>query len=290
MEGMSAYEQITDPIAYHAEGPVWSPVWGGLRYVDMLAGDLLTLRPDGNVDRMHVGSSVAAFVRPRTNGGYVVGIERGLALSDAPDAPPTPLPPMWTDPGIRMNEGGCDPWGNLYAGSMAYAKTPGAASLYRIAASGEVETVFDHVTISNGIDFSPYTTDEQGDRVAYYNDSYTKRTDILDVVGGQLTNRRHFHDGDGGAPDGLCVDSEGNVWTALNGTGRVRLYSPTAEILTEVQLPAHLVTACTLGGDDGRDLFVTTSRENLKDPEPVAGSVFRVRADVPGKPVLEYAG
>lgn len=281
---MTAYEQITDPIAYHAEGPVWSPTWGGLRYVDMLAGDLLTLRPDGNVDRMHVGSSVAAFVRPRTNGGYVVGIERGLALSDAPDAPPTPLPCMWSDPGIRMNEGGCDPWGNLYAGSMAYAKTPGAATLYRISPAGDVQTVFPQVTISNGIGFSPDGS------TAYYNDSYTKRTDVLDVVEGALTNRRPFHDGDGGAPDGLCVDSEGNVWTALNGTGLVRLYSPSAEILTEVHLPAHLVTACSLGGDDGRDLFVTTSREDLTDPEPVAGSVFRVRADVPGKPVLEYAG
>ena len=31
-------EQITDPVAHHAEGPVWSPRWGGLRWVDMVAG------------------------------------------------------------------------------------------------------------------------------------------------------------------------------------------------------------------------------------------------------------
>ncbi len=30
-------EQVTDPVAYHGEGPVWSPRWGGLRWVDMLA-------------------------------------------------------------------------------------------------------------------------------------------------------------------------------------------------------------------------------------------------------------
>ena len=73
---MSDIEQVTDPIAFHAEGPVWSPSWGGLRWVDMLAGDLLTLRADGGVDRLHVGD-VAAFVRPRTRGGYVVAVERG---------------------------------------------------------------------------------------------------------------------------------------------------------------------------------------------------------------------
>ncbi|KQV08017.1 SMP-30/gluconolactonase/LRE family protein [Leifsonia sp. Root112D2] len=280
---MSAYEQITDPVAYHAEGPVWSEQWGGLRWVDMLAGDILTLRGDGTIDRMHVGT-VAAFVRPRRSGGYVVGLEHGIGLSDDVNAPPVALPPMWSDPGIRMNEGGCDAAGNLYAGSMPYDVTPGAASLYRIAPDGLVETVLGSVTISNGIDFSPDGS------LAYYNDSQTRRTDVFDVIDGRLTNRRPFHDGNGGTPDGLCVDSEGNVWVALNSMGAVRLYSPSAQVMAEIELPVRLVTACTLGGADGRDLYVTTSRENLENPEPEAGAVFRLRADVAGKAVLAYAG
>ena len=64
---MSA-QQFTDPVAYHGEGPVWSPSWGGLRFVDMLAGDVLSVDASGAVKRMHVGE-VAAFVRPRTRGG-----------------------------------------------------------------------------------------------------------------------------------------------------------------------------------------------------------------------------
>lgn len=113
---------------------------------------------------------------------------------------------------------------------------------------------------------------------------------MFDVVGEELTNRRHFHDGDGGRPDGLNVDSEGNVWVALNRVGKVRCYSPDAEILTEVDLPLRLVTACTLGGPDLKTLFITTSRENLEDPEPEAGAVFSMPVDVPGKPVLPFAG
>ncbi|MDD9205227.1 SMP-30/gluconolactonase/LRE family protein, partial [Georgenia sp. 10Sc9-8] len=42
---MTHAEQLTDPVAYHGEGPCWSGTWGGLRFVDMLAGDLLTLTP-----------------------------------------------------------------------------------------------------------------------------------------------------------------------------------------------------------------------------------------------------
>ena len=38
-------EQLTGPEAFHAEGPVWAESWGGLRWVDMLAGDVLSLAP-----------------------------------------------------------------------------------------------------------------------------------------------------------------------------------------------------------------------------------------------------
>ena len=57
-------EQLTGPVAYHGEGPVWSERWGGLRWVDMLAGDVLALAADGAIDRRHVGS-IAAAIRPR---------------------------------------------------------------------------------------------------------------------------------------------------------------------------------------------------------------------------------
>jgi sugar lactone lactonase YvrE len=33
-------ERVTDPVAHHAEGPVWSDGWGGLRWVDLLVGAL----------------------------------------------------------------------------------------------------------------------------------------------------------------------------------------------------------------------------------------------------------
>jgi len=278
-------EQITAPVAYHGEGPCWSASWGGLRFVDMLEGDLLTLREDGEVDRLHVGSPVAAFVRPRANGGYVVGTERGLALADAPDVVPSPALTLWYDEGIRMNEGTVTPDGSLLAGTMAYDRTQGAATVYRVTPGREVEVLITGATISNGIGFSP-----AGD-LAYYNDTPTGRTDVFDVVDGAFERRRPFVDHDGARPDGLCVDSEGNVWVALNGQGTVRCFSPAGDAVAEATVPVRLSTACALGGEDGRDLFVTTSRENLgDDAEPEAGALFRARVDVPGQPVVPFAG
>ena len=108
---MTQVEQVTDVVAYHGEGPVWSPRWGGLRWVDMLAGDVLSLRADGTVERRHVGD-IAAAVRPRRGGGAVIGIERGFALEE-PDGTVRPLGEVWSDPSVRMNEGGCDPDGRF---------------------------------------------------------------------------------------------------------------------------------------------------------------------------------
>ena len=226
-------QQVTDAITYHGEGPVWSESWGGLRFVDMFAGDLLTLGADGSLRRLHVGP-LAAFVRPRRQGGYVVGLERGLGLADGPDAAPVPLPQMWTDTAIRMNEGGCDPAGNLYAGSMAWEKNPGAGSFYRVTPDGAVEVVEPAVTISNGIDCSP-----DGTRV-YYNDTAPAApTSSTPATGGSQPPRPSTSATDGDHPDGLCVDSAGNVWVALYGAGRVRCYSPAGQVLHEVELPAR---------------------------------------------------
>ncbi|WP_129336163.1 SMP-30/gluconolactonase/LRE family protein [Cellulomonas endophytica] len=276
-------EPLTGPVAFHAEGPVWSPAWGGLRFVDMLAGDLLTVGADGAVDRLHVGD-VAAFVRPRARGGYVVGLERGLGLAERVDEPPRALPPLWEDPAVRLNEGGCDTAGNLYAGSMAYEGTPGAARLYRVTPSLEVSVVVPDATVSNGIDLSPDGT------LAYYDDTHTHRTDVFTVQDGRLRDRRPWRDWGEGRPDGLTVDAAGNVWVAFYGDGVVRLSSPEGRTLAEVGLPGANTTACALGGPDGRDLFVTTSREGLEAPGEADGAVFRVRVEVPGKPVLPFGG
>ena len=278
-------EQVTDAVAFHAEGPVWSERWGGLRWVDMLAGDVLSLAGDGGVTRHHV-ASVTAALRPRRSGGAVIGIERGFALEE-PDGSVTLLPELWDDPGVRMNEGGCDPDGRFYCGSMAYDKTPGTAAVYRMDPDGSTSVVLDGVTISNGLEWSP------DGAFAYYNDTATGRTDVFDYDRDSgLTNRRPFAAmPDGGRPDGLTVDSEGGVWVALANAGAVHRYSPDGRLDEVVTLPVPKVTACTFGGAELDRLFVTTSREGLEPgAHPAAGALFVAAPGVTGLPAREFRG
>ena len=58
---------------------------------------------------------------------------RGASASSAASRSRTPtgrvtaLDELWSDASVRMNEGGCDPDGRFYCGSMAYDQQPGAA-------------------------------------------------------------------------------------------------------------------------------------------------------------------
>ena len=282
---MDKAEQVTRPCAYHAEGPVWWPAWGGLRWVDMLAGDVLTLdAASGAVGRQHV-SDVVAALRPRHGGGFVAAVERGFALVGRDDDVRL-LGDLWSDRGVRMNEGGCDPDGRFYAGSMPYDGSPGRGSLYVLAPNGSVREVLGKVTISNGLAWS------SDGSTAYYVDTATQQVDAFsyDAVAGLHDRRLLFTiPVDAGAPDGITVDAEGMIWVALSGGGAVRRYRTDGVLDGVVEVPVRRVTACTLGGPDLRELYITTSREG-EDPEPEAGSVFRCRVGVPGLPAATFAG
>ena len=277
-------QQLTGPIAYHGEGPVWSPRWGGLQWVDMFAGDVLSLADDGSVRRRHVADLVAAM-RPRVSGGTVYAVERGLLLEGA-DGLLEPLP-LWDRPDVRMNEGACDPDGRFWAGSMAYDRTQGAASLYRVGPDRRVETALTGITISNGLGWSPDGT------LAYYNDTATHEVSVFDYdPEAGLTNRRTLvRVADDGSPDGLTVDADGGIWTAIADQGAVHRYTPHGRLDEVVEVPATKVTSCTFGGEDLDQLFITTSQEDVDtSQDPNAGSLFRAEVGVRGMPVLEFAG
>jgi sugar lactone lactonase YvrE len=286
--GHQRADVVTDPVAHHGEGPVWDPATRALHWVDMLAGDVLRLRDDGTVRRIHVDNVVAAL-RPRAAGGFVVAVERGFAVLDESWEPVRPVIDVWTDPGVRMNEGGCDPRGRFSCGSMAYDAAPGRGALYRLDPDGFVETVLRGVTISNGLVWSV-----DGAR-AWYVDTPTQRVDVFDVdpESGGFTNRRPFVEipAEQGSPDGITLDAEGGLWVALWDGGAVHRYTPGGRLDMVVELPVRQVTACAFGGPALDELFITTSRVGLPAGEqPAAGALFACRPGVAGMAPFAFAG
>jgi len=221
-------EQLTEADAEHGEGPVWSPSWGGpslgeLRWVDTFAGDLLALGDDGTVTKRNVDKAIGAL-RPRAGGGMIVALERRFALAGA-DGELHPLGEVWDTPGVQFNDGGCDPQGRFYCGSMAVDNTPGAGRLYRLDPDGTVHVALREVTVSNGIGWSP----DGG--TAYYIDTPTMRVDAFDHDPDRgLSGRRPLVrlDEADGVPDGLAATPTATYGWRCTGAGRSTATGPMA--------------------------------------------------------------
>lgn len=282
--------RMGDRDVFHGEGAFWDDRIGALRHVDMLAGDVITLT-GGAPERRHVGD-VAAVVRHRRAGGYVVAVERGFALLDEELRVEREIP-AFDDPRLRMNEGACDARGRFYVGSMAYDSAPGAGTLYRLDPDLTVHVAMRGVTVPNGLVWV-----DDG-RTALHADTPARRVWAYDFdeETGAFGSRRPVlelerMEGLEGMPDGMALDAEGGLWAALYGGGAVCRFDIASGRLTDsIDVGVSNPTSCAFGGADGRTLFITTSREGLDEgAEPEAGLVVAVDVDVAGAPVHAFAG
>lgn len=284
---MTRAEQVTDRCSYHGEGPFWDEAASRLRFVDMLAGDVVTVLPTGTVARRHIDDT-AAVIRAREGGGYVVAVERGFALLDSEWNKQSTVR-AFSSSTVRMNEGGCDPQGRFYCGTMAYDASSDGGKLYRLDADHTVQTVLEAVTIPNGLQWSA-----DGTR-AFHADTAQGRINVydFDADNGLLLDPRPFItiDEADGAPDGNAIDDEGGLWVALWGGAAVRRYDAEGRLSEVIELPTTNITACTFAGAGSTELFITTSMENVDaDAEPAAGAIFRVSVGARGVEQVKFAG
>ncbi|GAA2107427.1 SMP-30/gluconolactonase/LRE family protein [Microlunatus panaciterrae] len=277
--------QFSDILVGHGEGPVWWPE-DGLRICDGFAGRIVSIDENGReAGSIHVGSFVGAF-RPRVGGGLVAAAERSFVLVD-PGGSRRDLGELWSDTGIRMNDGGCDPQGRFYCGSMPSAGDRPVGVLYRLDTDGRVTPVLEDLSCPNGM---VYSADGQ---TVYYIDTPTQRVDAFDVdEAGEWQNRRvAVPNIQGGSPDGMTIDANGNLWVALWGGSGVRCFDPgTGEQLAAIEVEgASQTSACTFGGADLDRLYITTSTDGGAGG-PKAGAVFVAEPGVRGVLPAVYAG
>ena len=289
------------PAADHGEGPTWDAEGGELLWVDITGGEVrrATVGLDGaltETGRHRVEGTVGAVVRAAA-GGWVLASDAGFRHLPV-DGPARTLLGLAgeggsaADGGTRMNDAACDRAGRFYAGTMAYDEREGAGALYRLDLDGTVTTVLDGLTVSNGIGWSP------DDRTVYLSDSgvATVRAFDYDLETGAFGEGRVLLDlsDDDGPVDGLTVDDEGCLWTALWGGGQVRRWSPEGQLLTVVDVGTDNTSSCAFAGPDRDLLVISTSRHGLpadaRAAQPDAGRLFTVRPGVTGLPGRTYRG
>jgi gluconolactonase len=72
----------------------------------------------------------------------------------------------------------------------------------------------------------------------------------------------------GGVPDGLKVDSKGNIWAT--GEGGIRIISPAGKVLGQIVLP-EVSANLAFGGNDMKSLYIMGSTSVYRLPLLIAG-------------------
>lgn len=257
------------------EGPVWRPQEQHLWFSDVMGNVVRQWSPDGKatIAIQHAGAdgdgAPGTLIGPNgeiaDKDGAVLICQHGnrRIVRVSKDLQITPLVERFE--GKRFNSPNDLVYkydGSLYFTDPPYglakqdddpAKELRFNGVFRLA-NGKLQVVIRDLTRPNGIAFSP------DQKILYVANSDEKhkvwmRYDVADD--GTATNGRVFFDvtaeKDDGLPDGMKLDSQGNLYCA--GPGGIWIFSPDGKHLGTIK-PPETPANCNWG-DDGKSLYIT---------------------------------
>ena len=244
-------KMIADTACQVGEGPLWHADAGLLFFLDIPPGAIYAYDP-------RIGSYHLFSQGPPTGGmtlqedGRILLFQDGrisiLQLDGSQHEVASGLCPG----NNRFNDVIADPEGRVFAGAMG-----GNGHLYRFDPDGRKEELFDGADVPNGMGFSPdlrhmYFIESVSHKI--YRFAYERTT-------GVLSNRDVFAEipESEGIPDGMTVDEEGFVWTAIWFGGRLKRFAPNGKLDREVLFPVAQTSCVTFGGADYSTMYITTA-------------------------------
>lgn len=273
------------------EGLLWSARENAVFWTDIIGKRLWRLSLDDESVRHWEMPEMTGWIIEREAGGFIVGLQSGFhRLTLDPWQIERVANPHPERPGNRLNDAKADRHGRIWAGSMSVSSGPpsgwpATGALYRLDPDGAITVHDDGLTIANGPAISPDGT------TLFHTDSapgivyrFALRPD------GELGPREQhlsFDPGDG-APDGMTCDSDGGLWVAFYGGGRVARFDAAGRFDREIVLPTPRITNVVFAGAALDRMFITSSGEGLD--APLAGGLFEVDPGCTGVAPYRFAG
>jgi len=263
------------------EGPLWHPDEKKLYWLDIKTGRIFWYDPSGGTHQQFYQGQVMGGFTFQEDGSLLLFMENGAVRALKDGKIKTIIEEIPEERGTRFNDVIADARGRVFCGTMP--GKDGKARLYRLERDGSIKLLLNDIGLSNGMGFTPDLTK------MYHTDSGLKKIYIWDynLNTGELKNRRVFVSipENEGVPDGLTVDSEGHVWSARWDGGCIVRYTPDGNEECRVNFPAKKVSSLNFGGEDYRELYVTTAGGDDKNKEGSgAGALFRIKTSVNGIP------
>ncbi|MBT5153778.1 MAG: hypothetical protein HOM44_06795 [Gammaproteobacteria bacterium] len=150
--------------------------------------------------------------------------------------------------------------GRSYVGNFGYDLHNDAefqkAELILVHPDGKTALAADDLAFPNGTVITP------DEKTLIVGESFGARLTAFDIQpDGSLINRREWAKIDGAVPDGICLDEAGGIWVASPVSNEVLRIIEGGEVTDRVKIE-NQAYACMLGGQDGKTLFIMTSRSS----------------------------
>jgi sugar lactone lactonase YvrE len=270
------------------EGTLWDERRGIFVWLDVFDGIVKTYDPRSSKVESFPFQSMVTYIGKESSGGYIVALGDALAITDERFAIKKTIPLGLDLEVVRTNDGNIDANGNLWVGGAEKVENTRTGELFKVNKKFQKSVQRKGIQIANGVDWSldgstMYYIDSAAREISRYefnpesSEIIRELTpiDTKDVVG---------------LPDGMCTDSEDNIWVAFYGSGQVINYSPEGEILNTVHVPTALTTCASFGGEDLKTMFVTSVQDYRSpnfafDPsqDEFGGFCFQVSLPMAGK-------
>jgi sugar lactone lactonase YvrE len=268
------------------EGALWDADGNRLFFVDIIGKKLFEYYPESGKKYSHQMPSMIGTVVLQDDSHVLVALEDGVYRYnlDTKDLKFIVCPPE-NDSTQRFNDGKCDPAGRFWLGTMSLIGGRESSHLFCMDKDGKIEVKLDGISTSNGIVWS------SDKKHMYYIDTPTRMVMeyAYDNASGAISEPRvAVQVADSlGAPDGMAIDENDNLWVCMWGGSAVCCFDPLTGVLIErILVPAKNVTSCAFTGESMNELYITTARIGTNEEDllnfPNAGSLFKI--------TLKYAG
>lgn len=261
------------------ESPLWNPLDHRVYWVDIPQGVLHRLEPKTRQnERFHLPGPVGGFTL-QADGSLLLFMENGAIRIWRHGHVEEVIAELPELRGSRFNDVIADPAGRVFCGTMS--TRDGNAILYRLDEDASIHLIRADLGLANGMGFA------QDGTGLYLTDTGARQILLFpyDAQTGELGTPRTFVNvsESEGYPDGLTVDVEGFVWSARWDGHAVVRYSPEGRETARITVPVANVTSLAFGGEDYRDVYITTAGGNEPSAGPQAGNLFRCPSKVAGK-------
>jgi len=275
------------------EAPFWDVAQQRLIWSDVYASTVYAYDPAKREKSVLRSGDMVFGLVPHQEGGFIVTGAAGMQYARDGEAVRTILS-EFDGSALFLNDCIADSKGRVYAGTVYWGPNGlvKRGHLFLVDLDGTARIVDSGSGMSNGLGFSP------DNKTLYFTDSYDHVIYAYDVDSdsGSLSNKRTFVkiDRNEGLPDGMTVDAEGNVWSAIWFGSKVACFDPDGKRKTAVELPIRQVASVMFGGKDLDEMYITSSSVPFKSVEMapegydfevtnVGGAVYRARPGVRGR-------